>query len=92
VASGAEISLLAVALASEVGRPVIDQTGLKGRFDINLKWSPSASGNVRPGSASLDPPSAVFTAIREQLGLNLEPGTATVEMLVIDDARNPFKN
>jgi uncharacterized protein (TIGR03435 family) len=92
VASGVGIALLADALTSEVGRPVIDKTGLTGRFDINLKWSPSASGNARSRSGSLDPQSAVFTAIREQLGLNLEPGTAAVEMLVIDDARNPFKN
>jgi uncharacterized protein (TIGR03435 family) len=92
VASGVGIALLADTLTSEVGRPVIDKTGLTGRFDINLKWSPSASGNARSRSGSLDPPSAVFTAIREQLGLSLEPGTAAVEMLVIDDARNPFKN
>lgn len=92
VAKGAGIDLLAVALASEVGRPVIDKTGLTGRFDINLEWSPSASGNASPESGRLGPPSAVFTAIREQLGLNLEPGTAAVEMLVIDDARNPFNN
>jgi uncharacterized protein (TIGR03435 family) len=91
VAKGVGIALLADALTSEVGRPVIDKTGLTGRFDINLKWSPSASAR-RPGSGSLDPPSAVFTAVREQLGLNLEPGTAAVEILVIDDARNPFKN
>ena len=97
VASGVGIALLANTLTSEVGRPVIDKTGLTGRFDINLKWSPSASRNARSAPGGLDPanvpkPSAVFTAIREQLGLKLEAGTAAVEMLVIDDARNPFKN
>jgi uncharacterized protein (TIGR03435 family) len=97
VASGVGIALLADTLTSEVGRPVIDKTGLTGRFDINLKWSPSASPNARAGSGGLDTvvtprPSAVFTAIREQLGLKLEAGTAAVEMLVIDDARNPFNN
>lgn len=92
VASGVSIALLADALTTEVGLPVIDKTGLTGLFDISLKWSPSTSGNARSRSGSLDSPSAVFTAIREQLGLNLEPGTAPVEMLVIDDARNPFKN
>ena len=97
VASGVGIALLADTLTSEVGRPVIDKTGLTGRFDINLKWSPSATLNPRSGFGGLDPPnaprpSAVFTAIREQLGLKLEAGTAAVEMLVIDDARNPFKN
>ena len=97
VAGGLGIAQLADTLTSEVGRPVIDKTGLTGRFDITLKWSPSASPNARSGSGGVHPanaprPSAVFTAIREQLGLKLEAGTAAVEMLVIDDARNPFKN
>jgi uncharacterized protein (TIGR03435 family) len=42
VANAAPISLLAKMLASELGRPVLDQTNLSGRFDIRLSWTPEA--------------------------------------------------
>jgi uncharacterized protein (TIGR03435 family) len=79
-------------LIEEVGRVVVDETGLTGLYDLDLKWSPE----VRPGSAvppALVPDVAggvsIFTAIQEQLGLKLEPSSGEVEVLVIDRLDRP---
>lgn len=66
------------------GRPVVDQTGLKGAFDFTLKWTPEQS-------VGADAPS-FFTAIREQLGLLLVPSKASVEVIVIDHIEQPSAN
>jgi len=95
-ASGVRIGLLADTLRSELGRPIIDRTNLTGTFEVDLTWSPSASGRVRGGEPDgLNPANeaarqAIFAALRDQLGLKLEPATVPVEILVIDSAQNPF--
>ncbi len=75
-------------------RPVVDKTGLTGRFDFDLTWAPDASQfggevPVAPADASSPP---FFTAIREQLGLRLEATRGPVEVLVVDDAERPSPN
>lgn len=74
--------------------PVLDQTGLSGTFDFDLKWSgdPSLSGGR--GVPPADPASApdLLTAIEEQLGLRLEARKASVQILVIDRAERPSAN
>jgi uncharacterized protein (TIGR03435 family) len=66
------------------GRPVIDRTGLKGRYDITLKFS--ARPGAPPGFAqSRRPPLAA--ALRRKLGLRLVPGKSPMPVLVIDAAR-----
>jgi len=82
--------LLRSSLSSVVQRRVIDQTGLTGTFDIDLTWDPAldASGDQR---ATSDAPS-IFTALREQLGLRLEPGKARMPVLVIDSVEPPTEN
>jgi uncharacterized protein (TIGR03435 family) len=66
------------------GRPVVDQTGLKGGFDYKLEFSP-------PTATDAEGPS-LFTAIQEQLGLKLVPAKAPVRVLVIDEATRPSLN
>jgi hypothetical protein len=77
----AEIGPLVRSLWDWTGRPVIDRTGLTGRFDFTLRWSPE-------GSTDTDAPS-IFTAVQEQLGLKLEPATGPVDVLVVDAAERP---
>jgi uncharacterized protein (TIGR03435 family) len=78
-------------------RPVIDQTGLAGRFDFSLTWTPDDfqfPGLQRPPGA-VDPAATapnLFTAIQEQLGLRLESTRAQAEVLVIDKAEKPTEN
>lgn len=75
-------------------RPVIDRTGLSGRFDFNLEWAPDESefgGDV--GAAPSDAPIApFFTAIQQQLGLRLEATRGPIETIVIDHAEHPTAN
>jgi uncharacterized protein (TIGR03435 family) len=75
-------------------RPVVDKTGLSGKFDFDLEWAPDESqfgGDVAPASA--DAPSApFFTAIQQQLGLKLEATKGPVEALVVDGVERPSAN
>jgi bla regulator protein blaR1 len=89
--SGMGLQQLAIALfntsqTSGVDRPVIDQTGLAGMFGFTLMFS---SFNAVP-HVSGDP--SIFTALREQLGLKLEPARGPVELLVIDSVEQPTPN
>jgi uncharacterized protein (TIGR03435 family) len=58
----------------------VDQTGLAGRYDFQLKWTFDESKAPPDGSA----PPGLLTAIQEQLGLKLEPVKATTDVLVLD--------
>lgn len=73
--------------ANGVDRPIIDQTGLTGRYDFTLEWSLLRAG---VGSDSTAPD--IFTALREQLGLRLVSQNAPVEFLVIARAEVPNEN
>lgn len=68
-------------------RPLVDQTGLTGRYDISLCYTPddaqSTDSNAPPG---------LFTAIQEQLGLKLDAVKAPAEVLVIDHVEQPSPN
>jgi len=66
----------------EVGRPVIDQTGLTGTYDFQLNLAGAFRGGPDPDSNS----ASIFTVIQEQLGLKLEPRVAPVAILIIDHA------
>lgn len=78
---GAEIGPLVATLYDLAGRPVVDRTGLTGRFDFTLSWAPE-------GSTDTGAPS-IFTAVQEQLGLKLEPARGPVDVLVVDSAERP---
>lgn len=98
------ISALVTTLSQQVGRTIIDQTGLKGNYDFDLKWTPDMpqgggffGGPVAPPGAQAPPPPdpngpTLFTAIQEQLGLKLEPQRGPVEVLVIDSAERPTED
>ena len=77
------------------GRPVVDRTGLTGRFDINISWMPEGMTpaqleevprEIRPQEMS------VFEAVEQQAGLKLEPARAPMPVLVIDSVDRPSEN
>lgn len=68
-------------------RTVVDKTGLKGHYDLLLRWSRDDA----PPSADSTAPS-VETALQEQMGLKLEPGKGPVETLVIDQVDKPTED
>jgi len=78
---------LALILQFRTDRPVVDETGLKGRYDFKLQWTTDETR--APAS---DAPPGLFTAIREQIGLKLEPAKAPADVLVIDHVEKPGAN
>jgi uncharacterized protein (TIGR03435 family) len=84
-------------LSRELGRVVIDKTGIQGRYDCALKWRPdTGEARINDGTdgsvASLDSGPSIFTAIQEQLGLKLESTKGPVQVLVIDRVEMPSEN
>jgi uncharacterized protein (TIGR03435 family) len=84
----ADMSKLVGVLSQLTGRKVVDGTGLRGQYDFTLSYTPDRAGVGREGSnistAADGFPDSVFTALREQLGLNLEPHKSQVEFIVVD--------
>jgi uncharacterized protein (TIGR03435 family) len=80
---------------SDLGRTVIDKTGLTGTFDVHVNWAIDAlTGPTGPGAGP--PPElagpSLFTALQDQLGLRLESAKGPVEVLVIDHIEKPTDN
>jgi uncharacterized protein (TIGR03435 family) len=78
---------LASMLQFNVDRPVIDRTGLAGRYDFKLQWTVDQVDAGAP-----DAPPGLFTAIQEQIGLKLQPEKANADLLVIDAVDRPTAN
>lgn len=98
-AKKASIEQLAKLLGNQLGRTVLDKTGLAGDFDFELTWTPDVTGPLGPKEGGVDgPPPAdpagpsIFTAIQEQLGLKLESQKGPVEILVIDSVERASEN
>jgi len=88
--------LLADTLSSRAGRKVVDETGLSGEWDWDLAWSPGPGEPELPGGVPAEPAPpdepSIFAAVREQLGLRLEPARAPLDVLVIDAIERPSAN
>ena len=82
----------ALSLISRIGdRQVIDNTGIEGHYDFTLTFD----ANPVPPAGTDAPPRLgpdIFSAVREQLGLKLEPARASVQFLVIDHVERPSAN
>jgi uncharacterized protein (TIGR03435 family) len=82
-------------LSPYIERVLIDRTGLDGRYDFTLRWSPEqtpgAAATPAPPIGNPDRPS-IYTALQEQLGLKLESTREQVEVLVIDSVQHPAPN
>jgi uncharacterized protein (TIGR03435 family) len=86
----------------QLGRPVLDKTGLTGKYDFTLQWTPEENrapmfkGTRDGGQGPDNPPDSsgpsIFTAIQEQLGLKLEAQQGPAEVLVIDHVERPSEN
>lgn len=76
-------------LSEEVGRTVVDKTGLTGNFDFQLDFVHDVLANNDAGAAT---GTSIFTALQDQLGLRLESAKGPVEALVIDHVERPSAN
>ena len=76
-------------------RPIVDHTGIAGKYDFKLSWTPDFSqfdGNP-PGPVRNDENApSLYTAIQEQLGLKLEAVKEPADVLVIDHVEKPSEN
>jgi bla regulator protein blaR1 len=89
-------------LSQQLGRTVVDKTGLTANYDFTLKWTPEEGQGPAfrgpegsPGTGSTPAPESgpsIFTAVQEQLGLKLESQKGPVEILVIDHVEKPSEN
>ena len=91
VAEGAPIANLLDVLAQQLGRPVVDQTGLKGNYNFTLQWTPD-SGSTTSSDAAANSGPSIFTAVQEQLGLKLQAIKTPTQTLVIDHIERPEEN
>ena len=64
-------------MEANLGRPVVDQTGLTNNYDYQLDWQP------QPGETE---PAALKRALLDQLGLELVPANMPIEMLAVEKA------
>jgi bla regulator protein blaR1 len=103
-AQGVPISNLVRQLSLQFGASVVDKTGLTGKYDFDLKWTPDemegsmpkAPDGGQPGAESPAPPPttgpSLFTALEEQLGLKLEAHKEPGDVIVIDHIEQPSPN
>jgi uncharacterized protein (TIGR03435 family) len=70
-------------IISSLERVVIDKTGLTGKYDFDLEWSPDQTSTDNP---------SLFAAAREQLGLRIDSERAPVDVVVIDHVERPSEN
>lgn len=101
-AEGSSTEMLAHVLSGQLGRNVVDKTGLTGSYDYTLEWTPDDAPPPTPGGANSgtasnenngDPTgTSVFTALQEQLGLKLESTKGMADVIVIDHIDLPSEN
>ena len=100
IAQDVTMSTFAFQLSKVLDRSVADKTGLTGKYDFRLDWTPdenqTANFRTRGVADREDPPTApgpsLFTALQEQLGLRLASEKGPVEMLVIERIERPSEN
>jgi uncharacterized protein (TIGR03435 family) len=79
-------------------KPVVNQTGLTGKYDFTLSWTPDDSqfsgmgAKIPPPTDSANAPPNLYTAIQEQIGLKLDATKAPADVLVIDHVEKPSEN
>ena len=77
-----------------LGRPVVDQTGLTGTFDFTLNFVRESNQPLSPGAETQPAPQGptFLEALQEQLGLKLKPIKAPLKILVVDHVEEPSPN
>ena len=99
-ATGVDMPTLAKFLSEgQTGRPVVNMTGLKDKYDFRLEWSPDTSPTAQPGAAAASQPQpayaqdlSIFSALQQQLGLKLVPRSSDADRLVVVHAELPSAN
>jgi uncharacterized protein (TIGR03435 family) len=92
---GVTMDVIAAQLSGRVGRSVVDRSGLEGRYDLDVEFSPQPLRADSADPASADRPTSdgpsIYTAIQEQLGLKLDSQKSSVDVTVIDSIEKPVE-
>jgi uncharacterized protein (TIGR03435 family) len=86
------LAALATQFSATVQRPVVDKTGLRGRYRVRLIYDDMASRLGLEAASWPDLGPSLSTAVREQLGLRLRSSTAAQDTLVVDHIERPTEN
>lgn len=89
-AIGVPMESLVRFLSSTTHMPVVDKTGLKGAYNLHLKWQREEEGQSSGLHDQVLP--TIYAALPEQLGLKLESGKGPVQVLVVDHIEQPVEN
>jgi len=81
----------------KLDRPIVDKTGIQGKYDFELDWTPDDTqfggrGETTPAADGPSTAPSLFTAVQEQLGLRLDANRAQVDVLAIDHIEKPSEN
>lgn len=90
-ADAVRLENLTLFLSRQLHRPVLDRTGLTGKFDMELHWTPDDAAPV-PADSKAERAPGLLTALQEQLGLRLESIKGPVDMIVVDHVETPEAN
>lgn len=99
--TGTSIDMLTHVLSRQLGRTVVDKTGLTGEYDFALDYTPdnmpmpahgAPEGGPKPDMQPDQGGPSIFTAVEEQLGLKLEATKGMVDVIVIDHIDLPTEN
>lgn len=92
--TGLPLTQLASNLSQRVGRTVVDRTGLTGRYDFLVEYTPDPpAGTAPPGGPPADPDRpSIYAALEEQLGLKLDAQRGAVDVLVVDAIQRPTED
>jgi len=79
--------------SSALDRPVVNQTGLEGKYTFSLVWTPEQLGaNPAPAALRADAPPDIYAALQQQLGLKVDATKLKVTVLVVDKVDKPSEN
>jgi uncharacterized protein (TIGR03435 family) len=70
----------------------VDNTGLKGKYDVTLQWTPDDMSSGHEDAAAADTGPTIYTALQEQLGLRLDSTKGPVDTVVVDHVEMPSEN
>jgi uncharacterized protein (TIGR03435 family) len=92
IAGAVSMDELARNMSRMVGRAIVNRTGLTGRYDFDLKFTPESELTGAAADSGPDTPPSLYVALEEQLGLKLEPQRAPVDVVVIDSIQRPVED
>jgi uncharacterized protein (TIGR03435 family) len=92
MAGAVSMDELARNMSRLVGRAIVNRTGLQGRYDFDLKFTPEGELTAAAADRGPDTMPSLYVALEEQLGLKLEPQRAPVDVVVIDSIQRPVED